>query len=59
MVPSSALAISSDDEHLMCSGFSLGEIIQLGSFEFIVDYFGDLPLSQEEQLRHRHHGLNL
>jgi hypothetical protein len=29
----------------MCSGFSLGETVYLGSFEFITDYFGGLSLS--------------
>jgi hypothetical protein len=44
MVLSSAITIAADDEHLTCSGFSLGEIIHLGSFEFIIDYFGGLSL---------------
>jgi hypothetical protein len=29
----------------MCGGFSLGETVRLGSFEFIADYFGGLSLS--------------
>jgi hypothetical protein len=45
MVPSSVLTFSTDGECLMCSGFSLGETIHLGSFEFITDYFGGLSLS--------------
>jgi hypothetical protein len=45
MVPSSMLAFSADGEHLMCSGFSLGETICLGSFEFNADYFDGLSLS--------------
>jgi hypothetical protein len=45
MVPSSTLAIAIDDKCLTCSGFSLGETIRLGSFEFIANYFGDLSLS--------------
>jgi hypothetical protein len=45
MVPSSTLTIATNDEHLMCDGFSLDEIVSLGSFEFIADYFDDLSLS--------------
>jgi hypothetical protein len=45
MVPSSALTISTNSEHLMCGGYSLGEIVRLGSFEFVEDYFGGLSLS--------------
>jgi hypothetical protein len=45
MVPSSALTITIDGTHLTCGGFSLGEIVHLGSFEFIADYFGGLSLS--------------
>jgi hypothetical protein len=45
MVPSSMIAITVDDEHLTCGGFSLGETIYLGNFEFIADYFGGLSLS--------------
>jgi hypothetical protein len=45
MVPSSALTVSNDSEHLMCGRFSLGEIVHLGSFEVITDYFGGLSLS--------------
>jgi hypothetical protein len=37
MVPSSAITVAADSEHLMCGGFSLGETVCLGSFEFIVD----------------------
>jgi hypothetical protein len=44
MVPSSTPVISTDDEHLTCSGFSHGETICLGSFESIADYFGGLSL---------------
>jgi hypothetical protein len=32
-------------ERLRCGGFSLGETIHLGSFEFIANYFGGLSLS--------------
>jgi hypothetical protein len=39
MVPSSSFIIVADGERLMCSGFSLGEPIRLGNFEFITDYF--------------------
>jgi hypothetical protein len=45
MVPSSALTISADGDHLMCDGFSLGETVHLGSFKFIIDYFNGLSLS--------------
>jgi hypothetical protein len=45
MVPSSAIAITADGERLSCGGFSLGETIRLGNFEFIADYFGGLSLS--------------
>jgi hypothetical protein len=45
MVPSSAFAFSTNGERLTCGGFSLSEIIHLGSFEFITDYFGSQSLS--------------
>jgi hypothetical protein len=45
MVYSFALAVSTNGECMMCSGFSLSENIRLGSFEFIIDYFGGLSLS--------------
>jgi hypothetical protein len=45
MVPSSAITITADCECLTCGGFSLGETICLGNFEFITKYFGDLSLS--------------
>jgi hypothetical protein len=45
MVPSSALTVASDGEHLMCGGFYLGEIVCLWNFEFITDYFGGMSLS--------------
>jgi hypothetical protein len=45
MVPSSVLAFSTDDERLTCGGFTLGKTVDLGGFEFIVDYFGGLSLS--------------
>jgi hypothetical protein len=45
MVPSSAITVAVDGEPLTCSGFSLGEIVHLGSFEFTADYFGGLSLS--------------
>jgi hypothetical protein len=45
IVPSSSLIIASDGERLMCGGFSLGEIICFGIFEFITDYFAGLSLS--------------
>jgi hypothetical protein len=45
MVPSSLITIITDGEHLMCGGFSLGETVRLGNFEFIADYFGGLSFS--------------
>jgi hypothetical protein len=43
MVPSSVISITG--ERLTCDGFSLGETVRLGNFEFIVDYFSGLSLS--------------
>jgi hypothetical protein len=45
MVPSSAITITVDCECLTCGGFSLGETICLGNFEFITKYFDDPSLS--------------
>jgi hypothetical protein len=45
IVPSSAIIVTADGEHLTCSGFSLSETVCLGNFEFIADYFGSLRLS--------------
>jgi hypothetical protein len=45
MVPSCSIIIVADGERLTCDEFSLGEIIHLGNFEFITDYFGGLSLS--------------
>jgi hypothetical protein len=45
MVPSSAIAVTTDGECLTCSGFSLGERVHLGNFEFITDYFVGLSRS--------------
>jgi hypothetical protein len=45
MVPSSALTVSVDGEHLMCDDFSLSKTVHLGIFEFIVDYFSGMSLS--------------
>jgi hypothetical protein len=45
MVPSSSIAIGTDGKRLMCSGFSLGELVRLGNFEFIIDYFSGLSPS--------------
>jgi hypothetical protein len=45
MVPSSSINVTADGEHLICSGFSLGEPVRLGNFEFIADYFCGLSLS--------------
>jgi hypothetical protein len=45
MVPSSAIIVPADGKHLTCGGFSLGETVCLGNFEFNADYFGGLSLS--------------
>jgi hypothetical protein len=45
LMASSALAFSANGEHRTCDGFSHGETIRLGSFEFIADYFSGLSLS--------------
>jgi hypothetical protein len=45
MVPSSTITIAADGERLTCGGFSLGEIVHLGSFEFITGYFGGMSRS--------------
>jgi hypothetical protein len=45
MVPSSAITVAADGKHLTCGGFSLGETVRLGKFEFITDYFSSLSLS--------------
>jgi hypothetical protein len=45
MVLSSTIAVTANDEHLTCSGFSLGETVHLRNFKFIIDYFGSLSLS--------------
>jgi hypothetical protein len=45
MVPSSTITIAADGECLTCDGFSLGETVHLGNFEFIADYFSGLSLS--------------
>jgi hypothetical protein len=47
MVPSSVIIIATDGEHLTCGGFSLDEIIRLGNFELITNYFGSLSLSPQ------------
>jgi hypothetical protein len=44
MIPSSVITIAANSERLMCDGFSLGETVHLGNFEFIADYFGGLSL---------------
>jgi hypothetical protein len=41
----SGFTVAIDSEHMMCGGFSLDETICLGCFEFITDYFGGLSLS--------------
>jgi hypothetical protein len=45
MVPSSAITVTANGEHLMCGGFSLDESICFVSLEFIANVFGDLSLS--------------
>jgi hypothetical protein len=45
VVTSSSIVVAADGEHLACGGFSLNEIIRLGNFDFIADYFGSLSLS--------------
>jgi hypothetical protein len=45
MVPSSMLGVTIDYECLLCCGFSLGETVRLGNFEFTTDYFSGLSLS--------------
>jgi hypothetical protein len=45
MVPLSAIDVTADGEHLTCGGLSLGKIVHLRNFEFIVDYFDGLRLS--------------
>jgi hypothetical protein len=45
MVHSSAFALSTNGERLMCSGFSLSETIYFGGHEFITDCFDGLSLS--------------
>jgi hypothetical protein len=45
MVPSFAITVAADDEHLTCGGFSLGDTVRLGNIEFIADYFGGLSLN--------------
>jgi hypothetical protein len=45
MVPSSAITITADGEHLICDGFSIDETVRFQSFEFIADYFSGLSLS--------------
>jgi hypothetical protein len=44
MVLSSAITVAADGERLTCGGFSLGQIIHLGSFEFITNYFSGVSL---------------
>jgi hypothetical protein len=46
MVPSSALTIAANGEHLSCGSFFLSESIHFGSLEFITDRFGGLSLSR-------------
>jgi hypothetical protein len=45
MVPSSSIVVAADGKRLTCGGFSLGELVRLGNFEFIADYFASMSLS--------------
>jgi hypothetical protein len=45
MVPSPVITVAADDGCLTCGGFSLSEIICLGSFEFITNYIDGLSRS--------------
>jgi hypothetical protein len=45
MVHSSTLTITTDGEHLTCTGLSLDETIRIGRLEFIANGFGSLSLS--------------
>jgi hypothetical protein len=45
MVHSSTLAVSTDSEHLTCSGFFLSKTDCFGSLEFVTDCFSNLSLS--------------
>jgi hypothetical protein len=45
MVPWSTIIVAIDGERLTCGGFSLGETVRLGNFDFNVDYFTGLSLS--------------
>jgi hypothetical protein len=40
-----AITVAAAGACLTCGGFSLGETVHLGSFEFIANYFGGLSLS--------------
>jgi hypothetical protein len=48
MVHSSTLTVTTDDECLTCSGFSLDETVRFGSLEFIANCFGGLSLSAKQ-----------
>jgi hypothetical protein len=45
MVPSSSIIVVANGECRTCGGFTLGELVCLGNFECITDYFGGLRLS--------------
>jgi hypothetical protein len=45
IVHSTALTISTDGEHLMCGGFTLGKIVCFASLGFIIDCFSGMSLS--------------
>jgi hypothetical protein len=45
MVPSSALTVFADGEHLACNGFSLDKTVHFGSLEFITVCFSGLSPS--------------
>jgi hypothetical protein len=45
MVSSSVIIVTTNSECLMYGGFSLGETVSFGNFEFITDYISGLSLS--------------
>jgi hypothetical protein len=45
MFPSSSITVATDGERLTCIGFSLGEPVRLGNFEFSANYFSGMSLS--------------
>jgi hypothetical protein len=59
MVHSSTLAVTTDGEHLIRGGFSLGETVHFGSLEFIVDCFSSMSLSPKGSNLGSLHGSDL